>query len=512
MSRKKNPNSFIHYTTKKDGDSIYGTFCPSDRKHGGKDMYIGVVVDKDNGIFYHRNFGNHRFTIEGGRQILSSCEIERWEIVKNAQKSETPKLILDFGDIWVLSEIINSSQLKKLFEYICPSNVDTLLSLIAFKILDNAANCYAREWWEGSYAKLLYPNAQLHSQRISEFLSKLGEESNLRDFFVKYYKFISGIAGKFNVLIDSTGLPNDIHFPYTAINNHNGVISNEIRLIMVVEKTSGYPLYFKYVAGNIVDVSTMINVIEEIKEYRIGINHSILDAGYYSEGNIKALYKADIQFLTRLKPNTKLYKMLVKEHTKDLQSSKYAIKYRDRVVLIKRVPIDLFGYQGSAYVAIDIDRRNDEQKKYLNRALKEKNMSSEEIDGKMALLGMFVLISSQEIEAKDILPLYYTRQVVEQVFDYCKNDVDLLPLRTHNENTFRGHLLLSFLASITFITVNKLMEGSRFCAKGVFHAARGLKCNVYTNRVIPSVPNKNVNDITKHLKLCLREAYVLSSG
>jgi hypothetical protein len=176
--------------------------------------------------------------------------------------------------------------------------------------------------------------------------------------------------------------------------------------------------------------------------------------------------------------------------------------------MIKRVLVDLFGYRGSAYVAIDIDRRNDEQRKYLKTAL-EANTPSEEIDDKMALLGMFVLISSQELETKDLLPLYYTRQAVEQVFDYCKNDVDLLPLRTHSENTFRGHLLLSFLASITFITVNKLMDGSRFCAKGVFHAARGLKCNVYTNRVIPSVPNKNVNDITKHLKLSLHDSYAL---
>ena len=508
MSRKKVPNSFIHYTTKKDSNSIYGTYCPSDRKHGGKDMYIGVVVDKDNAVFYHRKFGYHRFTIEDGRQALNDSEIEYQEIVKNAPKTETPNLILDFGDVWVLNEILNSSKLKQLFEDSFPFNTDTLLSLIAFKLLDSAANSYANEWWEGSYARFLYPKAKLRSQRISEFLSQLGEEVTLRSFFERYYKFISGIVGKYNVLIDSTGLPNDIHFPYTAVNNHNGIISNEVRLIMVVEKTSGYPLYFKYVAGNIVDVSTMINVIEEIKEYGIGIEHSILDAGYYSKYNIEALYSEGIQFLTRLKPNTKLYKELIKEHVADLQSSKYAVKYRNRVVLIKRVPVELFGHPGNAYVAIDLDRRSDEQKKYLNSALEE-NIPSEEIDDKMARLGMFVLISSQATETKDILSLYYTRQAVEQVFDYCKNDVDLLPLRTHSEDTFRGHLLLSFLASVTFITVNKLMEGSKFCAKGTFHASRSLKCNVYANRLIPSVPNKNVNDIVKHLKLNLYKSYAL---
>ena len=254
----------------------------------------------------------------------------------------------------------------------------------------------------------------------------------------------------------------------------------------------------------------MINVIEELKAFGIGIDQSILDAGYYSEGNVKALYSGGVQFLTRLKSNAKLYKELVKEHARDLQSSKYAVKYRDRVVMIKCVPVKLFGYDGCAYVSIDIDRRNAEQRKYLSEALEDKT-PSEEIDDKMARLGMFVLISSQEVATKDILPLYYTRQAVEQVFDYCKNDVDLLPLRVNSENTFRGHLLLSFLASITYITVNKLMEGSRFCAKGVFHAARGLKCNVYDNRIIPSVPNKNVNEILSHLKIKLDQSYDLKS-
>jgi transposase len=310
------------------------------------------------------------------------------------------------------------------------------------------------------------------------------------------------------VLIDSTGLPNDIHFPYTAVNNHNGVISREVRLIMVLDKNSGYPLYFKYVPGNIVDVSTMINVINELKEFNINVGHSILDAGYYCEDNITNLYLEGIQFLTRLKSNVKLYKDLAKEHLQDLQSSKYAIKYRDRLVKIKCVPVNLFGYKGYAYVSIDIDRRNDEQRKYLYEALGNETPRGE-IDENMSLLGMFVLISSQELETKDILPLYYTRQAIEQVFDFCKNDVDMLPLRTHNENTFRGHLLLSFLASITYITMNKQMEGSKFCAKGVFHAARGLKCNVYDNRVIPSIPNKKFNDIIKYLKLNLKQSYEL---
>ena len=59
------------------------------------------------------------------------------------------------------------------------------------------------------------------------------------------------------ILIDSTGLPNSIHFPLTAVSNHNGVISEEVRLIYVVQQDTRLPIYMRYVPGNIVDTTTL---------------------------------------------------------------------------------------------------------------------------------------------------------------------------------------------------------------------------------------------------------------
>ena len=46
------------------------------------------------------------------------------------------------------------------------------------------------------------------------------------------------------ILIDSSGLPNSIRFPLTVVNNHNGVISEEIRLIYVVQQKQDCPYFF----------------------------------------------------------------------------------------------------------------------------------------------------------------------------------------------------------------------------------------------------------------------------
>lgn len=132
---------------------------------------------------------------------------------------------------------------------------------------------------------MLFSKASLPSQRVSEILRLLGDEALQRSFFSKYLTYISSkIHG--SVLIDSTGLPNDIRFPLSAINNHNGVISNESKLILAIEIESKLPIYFRYVAGNILDVTTLQTTIVDMKEFGISVNHAIVDAGYYSEKNL----------------------------------------------------------------------------------------------------------------------------------------------------------------------------------------------------------------------------------
>jgi len=62
------------------------------------------------------------------------------------------------------------------------------------------------------------------------------------------------------------------------------------------------------------------------------------------------------------------------------------------------------------------------------------------------------------MKADEILPLYYTRQQIEQVFDITKNYAEVLPLRVHSEETFRGHLFVSFVAAIACHLMQKLFK------------------------------------------------------
>jgi hypothetical protein len=75
--------------------------------------------------------------------------------------SDKEKYNLDFGDFFTLKHILETSELTKAIEAIGYNNNDTIYSMICFYVLSTLANTYAIDWWEGSYASILYPNAKL---------------------------------------------------------------------------------------------------------------------------------------------------------------------------------------------------------------------------------------------------------------------------------------------------------------------------------------------------------------
>lgn len=486
----------------------YARLAKSYRKDGKvkkSSTNLGRVIDKEKGIYKNRTRGIFRFDLssmqyselkdnpynEQGENDSLNCNSKDNQIDKE-------RLILDFGDTYFIDKFMEKSGIKKVINSLKYKNSDTFYSMLCYYILNDKSNIHAASWYEGNYAKIIYPNAKISSQRISEFLSEIGDENFYRDFFRSYFKyFMEHSADGTNILIDSTGLPNSIHFPLTAISNHNGEISNEVRLIYVVQKETSLPIFFRYCPGNVLDVNTLVRTIKELKENGINTKFTILDAGYYDDENIIELYKNNVSFITRLKQNRKIYKELIKENIGDIESSENLVRYNNRFVYMKCVECELItGYKSYAYIGVDILRKNSETKK-LFESSKNQKLSNSEIFEKMKSQGVFILVSSEKIEKEKILPSYYTRQQIEQIFDIGKNYADMLPLRVENENTFRGHLILTFMATVLIKLIQDKLKESVYNPMSLFLNLRNHKCKVYDNRIITQEVFKKANDCYK---------------
>lgn len=71
----------------------------------------------------------------------------------------------------------------------------------------------------------------------------------------------------------------------------------------MVQCGTGLTLFFRYVAGNVIDVSTATYTIAELRGMGVDTRFAILDAGYHANDNADAPVAAKVSFLIRMKPN-----------------------------------------------------------------------------------------------------------------------------------------------------------------------------------------------------------------
>ena len=91
-------------------------------------------------------------------------------------------------------------------------------------------------------------------------------------------------------------------------------------MIMVIDRVTHMPLYFRLVAGNIADVSTLTTTFNLAKNFGLNPTMTVMDAGYYSFENIRSLCSQGISFLTRLPAGRKLHKNVIEQTNNTLEN------------------------------------------------------------------------------------------------------------------------------------------------------------------------------------------------
>ena len=473
--------AYIHYDQKPNGiiyASLYESYREKGRVKTRRKENLGRVVDKEKGIFSRKGI-IYQYILGEGYKDLPDSLLPSEPIVP-----ETERLILDFGDAWFLQEYLSKQPFYESILNTLPDESDTLIALIFYRLLTNkGASCHARIWYEGNYSYLAFPKANLTSQNISRVLKELGREEIQRHFFEEYLSCVYSDSSATGILVDSTGVPNATKMEITQISNHNGDINREVRLIYVIDRNNGMPIYFRYVAGNIIDVSTLVTTVNELEQYGVSVNHAILDAGYFSEKNAAELFESEIPFMTRLSPNKSAFKDAAAGNLDDLMSQKYAYRYGERLVFIKKIRTKVCGYDAYVYLCIDEDMYLMQHKKTILNALDDKR-DFDETDAAIKRLGAFALLTSEEIQEEKLLPMYYTRQQVEQVFDITKNYADLLPIRVQSEQSFAGHLLICFMATVIIqklqqeLLKRRSKKARSLNAESIMSYLRNQKCKV----------------------------------
>lgn len=422
------------------------------------------------------------------------------DVIKFIKKERgKEKLILDFGDAFFLYKFISESDIYKSLKTSFFDKYPELIPLMIYRFCTNSAMYNCAEWMSGSVLKILYKGVKLSSQRVSDFLSFLGEESLQREFFNGYLKLMGG-SNK-SIIIDATSLPNQINIDFNAWGRADGKIDKQFRFLCVVEQLSKTPLFYRLLPGNITDVSTLQPTILELKAMGVDNSFVLIDAGYFSESNICALYERNINFLTRMPAGRKIYNEIILNQSTGLEDLENAQVMGSRSFFIKSIEIELYGNKAHAFIVLDPERKCKEAKELLQKYCKDKSERDEKKD-KLELLscGIMILVSSKTIPVTEVLSAYYLRQSIEQIFGFSKSDLGLLPIRHHNDDTVRGYLFFQFIMLIFFIKIREQMSNNYTVEQAIL-ILRKLKCKVFDDRIIPMELSKKQRMIFEQAKI-----------
>ena len=418
------------------------------------------------------------------------------EQVKKIEKTE--KAIVDCGDSYAIDQISKTIGLRQI---IADSfgNIDTLMALICFQISEGVALYHCQDWIEGNYEKTLFPEAKVTSQAISNLIRKLGQQASQNKFFEKYIAHF--FPAKRGLLIDSTALPSAINSSMNAYGYANGSIQENVTCLMLVDEQSKLPIYFRAIGGDIPDVATLKTTLAEIKQLGLVSQSAILDAGFCSKENIVFLCQEGINFITRLPRSHGVFDQLVKEAA-EMERTQNAIRYKDRAVFVKSKKIKLYQQEVYAHIVLDPTKKSKDMQLILQNGLEHivTNQQELELDEKLKNAGYFILLSSGEIKKEEILPSYYIRQSIEQVFGFAKSNTNLLPLRVHDEQSIKGYLMLIFLALIIFITIRDRVKQPM---DKVLLILRAFKAKIFDDLIIVQEPNKKIKEIFNDLKIIM---------
>ena len=273
---------------------------------------------------------------------------------------------------------------------------------------------------------------------------------------------------------------------------------------LVFGEKSGLPFYYRKLAGNIPDVSTVKNLLADFQALGFEKVKLVMDRGFYSEANINGLFKEHLKFIVAVQTGVSfvrsaidtVYDSLRSFENLDEQHELYAQTvlaewnyqqerpYKKDVIAEKRrVYLHVyFNIEKYAEDETNFDRKLMAMRKELLSGkrlpehetfyrkyfdLKETpvrglqiTVKDEAVRKTKRYYGYFTLLSNEKMDAMTALQLYRNKDIVEKAFGNMKDRLNLRRLLVSSEKSLDGKLFTGFLALIYLAYIKKRMHES----------------------------------------------------
>lgn len=433
----------------------------------------------------------------GKRKLVGHVDPATGEVVPNRPtkpSAATPSAKREFcGACELLSAAAEESGVASALRHACPKDATRVLSLAQYMVCEGTAPLSRFARYAAVHATPY--NKPISSQRSSELLASLGD--GVRDAFCSH---LAGQHGEGDRLFYDTTSISSYSEALSQVrwgHNKDRIPLPQINLAMLVGRESGIPLYYRKVAGNISDVSTVKTLIADMEPSVKGKVRVTMDRGFWSASNINAMMRQHWKFLVGMPSHLAMFKDAVVKGASDLRkwenydekSGVFGMRishewaYEEK----KARKGDIVREMRRSYIYLFYDpRKNAEAEgrlasllRQLKRELDADNRieahagdydrffecrrgkwvgKDEAIASACSAAGYFALFSNEAMDAHEALALYRDKDAIEKRFGDAKNLLDFRTPKVSTEQTLSGKLLVLFIALVLSAWLRRRMR------------------------------------------------------
>ena len=474
--------------------SIMNTVYDNSRQHKSKQ----VVVEKLGKVLWLGDFNRSGIFLNPQRGLFFyDSNTDRFDPVSSDDPrlphtvEVTPERHVIFGTIDMFLHFLKKLGYTTLLKEIFPTKQDfqRVICHLAHKFLKDGSHIHVDDFIEKTILSYYATNISTSTLGCdTRFFSMMGNEQIKIDFFKKLVAMQKAEHPGFgkSCLVDSTPLPNDIEDnPFNALSRHGtGKSEAQIRLVLVLDKETGIPVWYDLIPGNILDINTLEKIRNDVMEFlELEIVEYTLDAGYCSKTLIQEFFPAADEedkeknanetdekdergdLIVRM-PARRGYPFKQLYHSKKplFGKGKYMFTNEKHTYFGIREETVIFGRKVNVYVYVDKENALTGFRNYL-----------------------------------------FARADIEGVFKTAKNYLDLLPLAKWTDTTVRGKILSDMIATPIYLQSRLQVNRARKSMTSAIGALEGSICLVNKDKNIRiDYPTKKVKE--------LQDAIGLSTG
>lgn len=403
-----------------------------------------------------------------------------------------------YGATYLLDSIGDQLGIVEDLKACFPEDYKHILSLAYYLVLEGHNPMYRFSRWSKSHHHPF--GKDIPSQRISELFARINESAKMaffkrqskRRLEKEYLAYDTTSISSYSQAIKQVKYGNNKeHDPLPQIN-----------LALLFGESSGLPVYYRKLPGNIVDVKTIARLLKDLDFMAIEKVNLVMDRGFYSEKNINELYRGHHKFLIAGKTSLKFVGQKLDEIRQDFDTRKHynsktnlyiqsfsmdweytETKPRSGEVVKGTRRIYVHYYYNEQHAADDKTRLNklldalehellegrhspEHEKLYAKyfststtpvRGVKIEP-KQEAIDKAVKNSGYFVLMSNDIKDPVEALEIYRAKDLVEKAFGNLKERLNMRRESVSSEENLEGKLFVQFIALIYMSYMKRSMD------------------------------------------------------